>query len=104
MTEGMYTGITGDTKQLYELLYDKPMGNVLAALGRFLQQEFELRDEQEHVEVLAQTLRQQFKRQSHSGISAFVVTMQLLDAVANGALTDEERAYIMQLEVGEHEG
>ncbi len=97
MGEGIYTGITGNVKSLWAELPDRS-GKALYTLGCFLK-EVNKPYKQENFENCHQSatkMKELFDMQNHSGGSAMVVQQMLLAVFGANAVSDTERAYILE--------
>lgn len=96
-SDGIYIGLSGQTKQTWEILYGEPIGVVLAAFGKFLNEEWGSSYNKEAVEQMKEKLKAEFDKHGHSGGSALVEAQQLLDLLGARCLDDHTRAYLMDL-------
>jgi hypothetical protein len=97
-SDGIYIGLSGQTKRTWEILFGQPIGVVFAAFGQFLMEEWgSTHNAEQRMEMVAK-LKEEFNKHGHSGGSALVEVQQLFDLLGARCLTDETRAYLMDLQ------
>ena len=97
-SDGIYIGLSGQTKRTWEILHGEPIGVVLAAFGQFLNEEWGSSYNSKEVQQMKESLKQEFDKHGHSGGSALVEVQQLLDLLGARCLDDNTRAYLMDLQ------
>ena len=91
--DGIYIGLSGNTKQLWKEIEGKPIGVVLAGTGKLLYDCFPGKEADE----LGKRLKNQVDMQNHSGGSILVMLQQLLDVLGSRVLNEKERENILNL-------
>ena len=97
-SDGIYIGLSGQTKRTWEILNGQPIGRVFAAFGQFLADEYHSTYEQDKTEHLTKRLKEEFGKHGHSGGSALVEIQQILDLLGARCLDDNTRQYLLDLE------
>jgi len=97
-SDGIYIGLSGQTKRTWEIMIGQPMGRLMNAFGQFLAEEYRSNYEQEAANALKTRLREEFEKHGHSGGSALVEIQQLFDLLGARCLDENTRKYLLDLE------
>lgn len=100
MSEGIYTGICGDTKAIWKLLQGKTIGIIFPALAKFLMDEYAFHSPETDKEINStySEIKSTYATQGHSGGSSAVLIQQLFDLLGARTLSKEELDYIKKTE------
>lgn len=96
-SDGIYIGLSGQTKRTWEIMYGQPMGLLLRGFGLFLSEEYHSSFSDEKAVELAKRLKEEFSKHGHSGGSALVEIQQLFDLLGARCLDKNTRAYLLDL-------
>ena len=90
-SDGIYIGLSGQTKRTWALLHNKPIGKLFAAFGKML---YDYYKDAKDVNVLAKQLTKEIDSHGHSGCSILVELQQLCDLLGARCLDDDTRNYL----------
>ena len=96
-SDGIYIGLSGQTKRTWEIIYGQPIGRVMNAFGQFLREEYKSDFEQREADELKDRIKIEFNKHGHSGGSALVEIQQLFDLLGARCLDENTRAYLLDL-------
>ena len=97
-SDGIYIGLSGQTKKTWEIMHKQPVGILFAAFGQFLMEEWGSSYNESERKRMKEAIKEEFDKHGHSGGSALVEVQQLFDLLGARCLDDNVRAYLLDLE------
>ena len=97
-SDGIYIGLSGQTKRTWEIMYGQPIGRVFQAFGQFLAEEYKSNYQQKEADDLKERIKEEFSKHGHSGGSALVEIQQLMDLLGARCLDENTLAYLKDIQ------